>query len=315
MNQLPTQIPGTTGIRESITTQSLAALFKVKESLANDELIALAVEEYNTAVYGMARAGVALLILKTRVPRGEFLDALQKAGISSQRGSEMMRVAERLSELPDEEARKIAAMRPTVVIALTRFTAEELSWACRSGHIQQLVQMRAPEISEWRRHRLLEHAGAVGPLPEVEDVRKKPRALEAATDELLGAVSRAWHEVDRAKRVVEQLLPPGTDEWQHARTELAHAAHMVIRGIADQTGALDDLLVKRFGVTVTRPREGEYHTLAPSLLVAINNATEAQADADTNARAKQRHARLKWRGAPPKTLDAVIANARNGDRE
>lgn len=182
------------------------------------------------------------------------------------------------------------------------------------------VGMSKRDIVVWRKSRMLAQlelgvAQSGVEVPEVKHAPVKPRALEAATDELLGAVSRAWHEIERAKRVVEQLLPPGTDEWQPARTELAHAAHLVIRGIADQTGALDDLLVKRFGVTVTRPREGEYRTLAASLLVAINNATEAQADADTNARAKQRHARLKWRGAPPKTLDAVIANARNGDRE
>lgn len=182
------------------------------------------------------------------------------------------------------------------------------------------VKMTNREIVAWRKARFqaqleLSIAQSGVEVPEVKPAPVKPRALEAATDELLGAVSRAWHEVNRAKRVVEQLLPPGTDEWQPARTELAHAAHLMIRGIADETGALDDLLVKRFGVTVTRPREGEYRTLAASLLVAINNATETQADADTNARAKQRHARLKWRGAPPKTLDAVIANARNGDRE
>lgn len=182
------------------------------------------------------------------------------------------------------------------------------------------IKMSKRDIVAWRKARFqaqleLGVAQSGVEVPDVEHTPVKPRALEAATDELLGAVSRAWHEVERAKRVVRDLLPPGTDEWQAARTELAHAAHLVIRGIADQTGALDDLLVKRFGVTVTRPHEGEYHTLAPSRLLEINNLTEEQADADTNARAKQRHARLKWRGAPPKTLDAVIANARNGDRE
>jgi hypothetical protein len=182
------------------------------------------------------------------------------------------------------------------------------------------VKMSKRDIVAWRKARFqaqlelsVQQTGVE--VPEVEHAPVKPRALETATDELLGAVSRAWHELERAKRVVRDLLPPGTDEWQHARTELAHAAHVVIRGAVDQANALDDLLVQRFGVTVTRPHAGEYNTLAPSRLVEINNLAAAQADADTNARAKQRHARLKWRGAPPKTLNAVIANARNGGRE
>lgn len=180
------------------------------------------------------------------------------------------------------------------------------------------VAMSNREIVAWRKARFqaqLELAVAQTgvEVPDVTRVPVKPAALETATDELMGAVSRAWHELDRAKRVVRDLLPPGPDEWQNARTELAHAAHLVLRGSVDMANELDDLLVKRFGVTVTRPNEGEYHTLPPSLLAAINNLTEVQAEADTNARAKQRHARLKWRGAPPKTLDAVIANARNRD--
>lgn len=182
------------------------------------------------------------------------------------------------------------------------------------------VKMSKRDIVAWRKERFqaqlelsVQQTGVE--VPDVEHAPVKPRELETATDELLGAVSRAWHELERAKRVVRDLLPPGTDEWQHARTELAHAAHLVVRGAVDQAQALDDLLVQRFGVTVTRPQDGEYRTLAPSRLVEINNLTEAQAETDTNARAKQRHARLKWRGAPPKTLDAVIANARNGGRE
>lgn len=315
LDHLPMQIPGIPGIVKSLGTQELASLFKVKESSKNDELIALAVEEYNGAVYGMARAGVALLIVKTRVSRGDFLAALDKAGISSQRGSEMMRVAERLSELPGEEARKIAAMRPTVVIALTRFTAQELLWASHSGHIAQLAAMRSPEINEWRRQRRLGDADAEDPAPDIERDRERPRALEVATDELLAGPRRAQIELDRAKQVIQALLPPGHDDWKADRTELAHSVRLVLHAIIEQAQALDADLHTRFGVASVAPLKGDYRTLPFSRIRESGDLAEQQAELNTQQRAISRQKRLKWRGAPPKTLSAVIANARHYDDE
>lgn len=183
------------------------------------------------------------------------------------------------------------------------------------------VAMTKREIVAWRKARftaLLEHEQAQRPVdvPDFSAEKIKPRALEVATDELLGASHRAQLELDRAKAVVTALLPPGLDSWKPDRVELAHATRLVLHAIIEQAQALDADLHTRFGAASVAPLAGEeYHTLPFSRIVASGKLVEQQAELNTLQRAVGRQKRLKWRGAPPKTLEAVIAQALNADHE
>ena len=310
--QLPMQIPENPGNVKCIETQELAQLFGLEKSLSNDDLVAIAVQEYDGAVYSMARAGAALLIIKTRVDWGKFLPTLGERGISSQRASEMMRVAERLSELPEDEAKRIAAMRPAVVIALARFTAQELLWASKSGKVPVLAKMKAPQIAEWRRQRRLGYAPANSKQDEEvaeAEANRKPLELEAATDEVIGGVARAQIELQRVKQTIEALLPKTNDHWKEARTDLAHAARRVIVAISEEAADLEKLLFDRFGTGTLPSEPRQYHALASSHLDALGTAALESAEADTHARTVRRNGRVtpKPKGAAPKTLAALLA--------
>lgn len=309
---LPVEIPQIPGKLKTLDGQELARLFKIEKSATDDELARTAIDEHDSAMYSIARAGAALLLLKSRSKWGEFSLTLEKNGVSSQRASELMRVAEKLSELPAEEAQKIAKLRPTVVIALARFSVRELIWASQSQQVLALARMRSPEIAEWRRRRRMAAARGTtndDPSDKLEAPTRKPLEVEVATDEVIGAVTRAQIELARATRVVDELLPHQHDDWEGARTELAHVARKVIAAIKEQADALDGLLFKRFG-TFTLPSEPcAYRVLPRSRVDALSKLALDQAEQDTHARTVLRNDRVtpKPKGAPPKTLDTLLA--------
>lgn len=312
------QIPGHPGISEMANIQALAAEFGVEKTLNGDALLQYAVVRYEAAHADIVAAGMALLRYKAESEHGDFLPFLAERGISSQRASEMMRLGTRLLELPPSKRAPIIALSKSRQVAVARFSSAEISYAIDRGELEQLATMSHTEAHAWRK---VNFARQLSKDTSSEDdaalereraamlALRKPLVLEVATDELIGAVVRAQLELDRALKTAARLLPAETDEWRAARVELAHAARIILRAAQEEAEALDDMLQDHFGAASLKPLEGEYRTLGRSQLQALGAKALEGAERDTHARTVARNERLpeKPKGAPPKTLESLLA--------
>ncbi len=302
------QIPVPSGISETLPIQELMELFNLEKSLWDDDekLLFFAQEHYHSAVYDMARAGVALARLKQRLPHGEFEPTLRKCGIPSQRASEMRRIADRLLELPADEARQIAALRPSKVVALARFRAEEISWAISNGHIDELADMSGAEIvvwrKEWRAARRAHHmreSEARGHLPAPNPASpREPQAAVMLREEAFELTRRMQSELALMQQAFS-ALPKEKGDAESEPFYHAAGAELVygLNALAEEMDVLRQAAVERFGVTVLAPdsvpRHGaELDALRHRWIEEIANAAER--------RASERHRRNRWRGRPIK---------------
>ncbi|HET7300088.1 MAG TPA: hypothetical protein VFJ01_05490 [Oleiagrimonas sp.] len=180
----------------------------------------------------------------------------------------------------------------------------------------QAIGMTKREIIAWRKQRdklaLDQEAGPERTREadaEAAALKNEPLPLGTARDELFGNVVRARMELERARKVTDQLLHHINDDWEQNRLETVHAARKIIAAVAEEAEGLDVLLAQRFGALSSQAMTDKYHTLPHSLLQANAAYTSAECDASLLARAKRRADTYKLRGAPPKNVDAVIAKA------
>lgn len=184
----------------------------------------------------------------------------------------------------------------------------------------QAVGMTKREIITWRKQRdklALDQAAGPERTREADAaaaaMRHEPRDLTVARSELLANVTRAREELERGRRIAAALLPHENDAWEAERLELAHQTRKMLRAVDEEVAALDTLLGERFGAASVAPMTGEYQTLDPALVRAADDMAASQANASLLERAKHRARVMKWRGAPPKDVDAVITHAQKND--
>lgn len=166
----------------------------------------------------------------------------------------------------------------------------------------------------WKKRRERRKLGVSAGRPDAgvetnEAIEPEPLSVAIARSELLGNAIRSRIELQRARTLMDKLLPHANDDWELARVEIAHAVRKIIRAALEEGEALDALITRRFGAAATRPLPGAYHTLDAGGLEAAETAVAAQADRDLVARGQSRAHALKLLGAVPKSLDAVIDKA------
>lgn len=83
-----------------------------------DMLVSRAVMSINQAALRAVEAGYLLLKVKTSVGHGQFLALVESAGLSTQRASEMMRMAKVLTMAPEAQRASLLEMPKKKVIAL-----------------------------------------------------------------------------------------------------------------------------------------------------------------------------------------------------
>lgn len=92
-----------------------------------EERIGRAVYAYNNATRFAVEAGYLLLSVKSDAERGQFEANIEDLGLSSQRASELMRMAKFATALPDERRAEMLMLPKSKVLALAAADAEVIA--------------------------------------------------------------------------------------------------------------------------------------------------------------------------------------------
>lgn len=301
----------------SEAVQELAREIKLPDGVTDEGLLDVVAARFHVAQASIIESSIALAIYKQRCPQGDYLKGLAQRDIAHQRASELARIGDRLMAVPRGCRLEMLAMKKSQLIALARYSVNELTYGWQRKQLAIMAQLAAPEANAWKaayQAQLVDEEARKRGIDTkaLEDEAKRaaatrlPAALMVARDELLASARRSQLELERAKQVVRDLLHAEHDAYEQARIEMVHMARQIVRAAVEDAKALDAELAARFGAASLAPIEGSYRTLPASELLAIENKIVAQAEADTNARARERNGKLGIKGAPPKSLEAVL---------
>lgn len=155
-SEVAAAIPRTSGeLQFTEADTSAAASLGIVLGGSLEERIGRAVYAFNNATRYAVEAGYLLLSVKGEVERGQFESGIEELGLSSQRASELMRMAKFATALPDERRAEMLMLPKSKVLALAGADAEVIA-----------DLMADPE------------GGDLGAL-SVRDLRKEIRRLEA----------------------------------------------------------------------------------------------------------------------------------------
>lgn len=111
--------PRTSGALDFTEADTAAATsLGIVLSGALDERISRAVYAFNNATRYAVEAGYLLLSVKAEVERGQFETGIQDLGLSSQRASELMRMAKFATALPEQRRAEMLMLPKSKVLAL-----------------------------------------------------------------------------------------------------------------------------------------------------------------------------------------------------
>lgn len=322
MAPLPTQITGQPVISERSLDQSLVDDLGLEEIRDIDELFESARARFQHAARSLVESGVRFKQLKERLSHGEWEPFLKSHGFAQQRAYEAMRAVDVVSLLPPDERKAMLEAPPSKLIFLSRMKDEDLRLLVESSEFEVVIELPDSDLRKWIKKNVLArfrkklNAAMTdnGVRQEILDEaaarpRPEPRQVTTGRNELLSNVVRARIELERARKIVDKLLPHVNDDWETARLELAHAARKIIAAVSAEAVALDTDLATRFGAATVKPMEGAYKTLGESVLRATETACAAQADGDLAQRATARAHATKWKGTPPRSVNSVIEHA------
>lgn len=316
------QNAGQPAISKTPLDHELVRELGLKEIRDNDALFESARDSFQRAARSLVESGVRFKQLKERLPHGEFEAFVTSRGFAPQRAREAMRAVDVVTLLAPDERKAMLVAPPSKLILLSRMKDKDLVLLAESGEFDVVIELPDSDLRTWIkektragvRRKLNAAVAEKGVRQETLDevaaaITPDPRWLVIARTELLGNVVRARIELERCRQVVDELLQHENDAWEQARADLAHATRKIVAAVSDEATALTDLIATRFGAASAMPMSGTYKTLGDSLLLSTESLCAEQADGDLNQRARLRVAPMKTRGAPPKNLSAVLAQA------
>lgn len=116
----------TSGILDETDIHRVGEVLNVPTNLENAHLINFARREAEQLGMTIARIGIALAALKTRLPHGEYLSAIEEVGLPQQRAAECMQIARFLAAQPDDRLRQFAKLPKSKVLELAKAEPEVL---------------------------------------------------------------------------------------------------------------------------------------------------------------------------------------------
>lgn len=112
---------------DTITADEVAYLrtrWGISDDATPAELMRSAVEDTQTAMHRILRAGAAFLLLKQAMPRGQFLPAVAATGLAPQRAHEAMQLERARLRMPEAEREKFLAIPKTKALMIASLDAE-----------------------------------------------------------------------------------------------------------------------------------------------------------------------------------------------
>lgn len=188
---------------------------------AIENRLARAAMAYNQAARLTVEAGYLLLSIKTNLPRGEFEDRVESLGLSSQRASELMRMAKFVTSLPETQRLDMLTLPKTKVLALASADAEV---------IEELLEVGSDEIDGL----------------SVRELRQRIRELEANLTDTNTQRDTAEANLEAVEQKLKRGLQPRADQMPHAvadlRAEITALAKKAELAIESFTGIANDLM-------------------------------------------------------------------------
>jgi hypothetical protein len=266
-------VPGQISGRPEISSLAVAAShFGVNLDLDDAELLDYAVTQFNRAAWTLAGSGLAFAELKRRMPHGEFLKALESRGISNQRAHEAMRVAELISKLPPQDAKRIASIPPSKAIELAKADPEVVEELLEDGTLDGSHPLSVRELRdriedlEQKNLRMASSLAAAEAHTEIfrrqaeqrANTEKTPPWYGAARAETIALTEQMALSLVELEKVANENIfgaPFRSDNEKTIARMAAGTVYHLLGGITAQAQQLLKRLVEDFGKEITGERE------------------------------------------------------------
>lgn len=129
----PVVARATEGIVERLMTLNRVLDIHLPEQ--TEEIWHFAVQLENEAAVNMAKRGFIYLMLKERLPHGEFIKGLENIGVAARRARYAMTVAQMLTALPPAKTKSLIHIAGSKLIELARIPIETLEELTGSGEL------------------------------------------------------------------------------------------------------------------------------------------------------------------------------------
>lgn len=206
---------------------SIADVLGLPHDASPEELLDIAVGEYNAAGLRMARAGAALNALRDVCKQfaNDFLPMVEARGISQRHAYNAMQLADYLGSLPEADARRMLKVPYTKVLAIANAEPEVVASLLEEGALDGAQPLSVRELQQRLRDALSDAATAQS---RAIDAEQRARQVEHSTARLNAESGLpAWLRSLRAHVVAE---------CSGAEERLDHIEGMVCSGLMPQVG-------------------------------------------------------------------------------
>lgn len=287
--------------------RQVAEIARVDLDGADDVLAALGADALSRAKFNILQAGAYFLQLKAQAGHGNFLPALEKAGVGERSAQEAMQIASYVAALPADQARKIAALPKTKVLPLINADAEVVEQLLDEGALDgdqalSVRDLRERLASETKAREKAERA--------VESLKhetgrakegKEPLGLLVTREEAMAISERLLAELSQARLLFDRHLAQEGGEEERWRMDAGGVLYFAMLPAAKQAVELLERLQKRFGVRITGTLHEEFKLPAGSAekFLAERESLVERAGAAARERIEARHRKHGLVGRPP----------------
>lgn len=314
------QIGGQPPISEALSDQALAAELGLKEITDTSALFDAARTAFQRASRSLVESGVRFKQLKALLPHGEFESFVGDKGFAPRRATEAMRAVDVVALLPSGERKALLAAPPSKLILLSRMKDAELDLLARSDEFESVIELPDSDLRHLLKKLKLARyvaqakramAGEGDDFPETVWLppAQQPVALSIVTSEALGEATRARVCHERLLKTCDELLLSVDDNFETDRVELIAGMLGVLDAVQEIQAKLRHVLEVRFSASKAFAQPGPAQVRCHALIAQAEKVAQAEADASLQERGRVRARVFKWKGAPPKSLAAVIAQA------
>lgn len=254
-NQVAAANPRTVRGFEFTEADSAAALeLGIMVGGAVGDRISRAVVSYNMAARLAVEAGYLLLSVKSELAHGEFETGVESLGLSSQRASELMRMAKFATALPESQRAEMLSLPKSKVLALASADPEVIEQLLEDGDVSDLddlsvrgLRQRIRELEASTTDMAVQRDKAEADLKALE--KKQRRAERDAEDQVVPLVvadlrSELAALIKKAELAVTSLHPVGVDivglsahsdgaQWREPTLRLGVSGLLALRELVD----------------------------------------------------------------------------------
>lgn len=287
--------------------QQVAEIARVDLDGTDEVLAALGADALSRAKFNVLQAGAYFLKLKAQAGHGNFLPALEGAGVGERAAQEAMQIASYVAALPADRARQIAALPKRKILPLINADAEIVGQLLDEGALDgdQALSVRDLRERLAAETKLREKAEKAVEVLSRETGRakagKEPLGLLVAREEAMAISERIQAELSIAKLVFDEYLQAEGGDDERWRMDAGGMMYFAMLPAAKQAVELLERLQKRFGVRITGTLHEEFKLPAGSAekFLAERNSLLERAGTAARERIEARHRKHGLVGRPP----------------